>query len=451
MLALTLSLVVLEYILPYLPPQTILSLALTSKALHHLVFPPAAAANSKRRHTLRPWRYLNLGESYTTPVPVKKPSQSSFNLPLSPPPSPPPTASFAYIQQPESIIYKPHILENVRTLILDGLPSVDAKLVGDILASGSGVAPLHRIQILSIRGCPKLQDETLAKTVLREKCFPQDLKGIYYFSDPELDFVSPPAGGADIFVSAKMGRMLNSARRRSVNQNDGGWWAVTLKLLQGQVAFDVEMCRGQAHFQYQDELGQWEERDPRVATMRLTEGCAGCGAWADSENHVEKRGSGYGDGDAMEVLFPPAPVHNSSVASAASDKHLRRGEGRVTLRCTECLDKRYCRGCGKWWCTPCSENVVLPQCEQQPSPTLGALERRQVVSRDCYECGYLCGDCTSMSARVCVNCTGCYCVLQYVSTFYISKEYANMRTAMRDQITSIVNGVSKAHPTAVGV
>lgn len=410
---LDLPLEVVECILPNLPPQAILSLALASKPFYHLIFPPAASSSTK--HTLRPWRYLNLGESYTVPLPVKR---ALSLLPPSPPPSPPPTSIPAFVLEPEAILQKPHILSNIRTLILDGLPSITASFLEALFESGDhpkSVNPSHRIQILSIRACPKIEDMALAMSTLRTQRWPSSLKGIYYFSDPEMDFTTPAAGGADVFVTPKMGRTLSSAKRRSWNPSKGGWWVETMKLLRGKVAFDAEVCRGRAHFQYDDETGEWIEKDPVVASMRLTKGCAGCGAHPETEDyhhHIGQTwGSGYGDGDSSEVVFPPAPVYSSTLASAKSDKHLRRGGGRVTLRCTECLGKRYCRGCGKWWCTPCAEQPIQRQNTEQLSLTAGALERRQVVTRDCFECGFLCGECTRVSARECMNCRGCYCVL----------------------------------------
>ncbi|KAF8420226.1 hypothetical protein EV426DRAFT_701778 [Tirmania nivea] len=427
---LDLPLEVLEYILPNLPPQSILSLALASKSFHYLLFPPAASSSAK--HTLRPWRHLNLGESYASPLPLKKASQKS-----SLPQSPPPTSNPAFVFDPDTILQRSHILSNVRTLILDGLPSVTTPFLETLFQSGDhpgNLSSSHRIQILSIRACPNLDDMPLAISVLRAQEFPSSLRGIYYFSDPEMDFVAPATGGADVFVTPKMGRTLNSAKRRSSDPARGGWWVETMKLLKGKVAFDAEVCRGKAHFQYDDEAGEWIERDPIVASMRLTKGCAGCGTHPESEDyhcHVgQTRGNGYGNGDCSEVMFPPAPVYSSSLASAKSDKHLWRG-GRVTLRCTECLGKRYCRGCGKWWCTPCAERPMQLQNTEQPSLTEGALERRQVVARDCFECGFLCGECTSLSARECVNCSECYCVLHDEQANLHNCEWCTLSTSHR--------------------
>jgi len=407
---------VLEYILPNLPPQTVLSLALVSKSFHHLLFPPAASSSTK--HTLRPWRYLNLGESYTAPLPVKEVSQTLSLLP-SPPPSPPPSPTLTFGIHPETILQKPYILSNVRTLILDGLPSVTAPFLEALFKSGDhpgNANPSHKIQILSIRACPRLEDMALATSVLRMQEFPSSLRGIYYFSDPDMDFVTPSTGGTDVFITAKMERTLNSAKRRGEFPALWGWWVATMEFLRGKVAFDAEVCRGKAHFL---EAGGWTRRDMVVTSMRLTKGCAGCGAHPKSEDyhhHIEQTwGSGYGDGDSCEVVFPPAPIYSSSLASAKSDMHLRRGGGRVALRCTECLGKRYCRGCGKWWCTPCTERPMQqPQSNEQPLAATRALQRRQVVTKDCFECGFLCGECTSLSTRRCANCRGCYCILQYV-------------------------------------
>ena len=394
---------VIEYILPHLPPQTILALSLVSKAFYSLIF------HSAGRHSLRTWRYLNLSEPYTTPLLASKKTQQPLpGFPPSPPPSPPPNTSYKFIQIPESILLKPYVFENVRTLILDGLPSVDTLFVENLLGSGTRRISLHRIEILSIRNCPKLDDKLLATTILNQPHLPlKTLKGIYYFSDPEIDFFPPARGGAENFVSTKTARMLNTATRRSTHV--GGWWAMVIAMLKGKVAFDIETCKGVAHFQPNPLSGELEEGCPRVATMRLTKGCGGCGVHPEVEDHVAAL-----KGD---VLFPPVPIHTSNLASAKCTSHLvGRGGPRVTLRCTECLDKRYCRRCGKWWCQPCANRHGGAYEEQgaQSVPSAGALSRTQIVSLDCFECGALCSECTSLSSRVCVNCKGCYCAIQYV-------------------------------------
>lgn len=387
---------VIEYILPHLPPQTILALSLVSKGFYSLIF------GHNGRYSLRTWRYLNLGESYITPLLASKKLQQRLpGFPLSPPPSPLPNTSYRFIQNPETILLKPYVFENVRTLILDGLPSVDSLFMDNLLA---GRINLHRIEILSIRNCPKLSDKLLGTSLLAQPHSPlKTLKGIYYFSDPEMDFSPPARGGAEIFVSTRMVRMLNTATRRSTHV--GGWWAMVIMMLKGKVAFDIETCKSVTHFQSNPLTGELEEVNPRVATMRLTKGCARCGAHPEVEDHVAAL--------KRDVLFPPAPIHTQNLASAKCTRHLVRGRSvRVTLRCAECLDKRYCRGCGKWWCQPCANRDG--EAYEEPVTSPWALSKTQVVSLDCFECGALCRECTSSSFRVCVNCDGGYCAVQYV-------------------------------------
>jgi len=314
----------------------------------------------------------------------------------------PETSSYyRYTHDPYSILSKPDVSENIRTLILDNLPSVNAGLVGSILST-DGRLKIHRIEILSIRNCPKLDDRILASLMLGD--LPNTLKGIYYFSDPEMDFLPPASGGAKVFVSPKMGRMLNTARRKSTHPAEGGWWAVAMRMLRGKVAFDAEMCNGLAHYQVNPETSEWEEQSPGVATMRLTKGCAGCGAHPETENHVV---SVKGD-----VLFPPVPIHTSTLTSAKSTWHVAESGGvKVTLRCTGCLDKRYCRGCGSWWCQPCAERHDSDSKLVQPTAAEGALVKTQIVSLDCFECGHLCKECTNINSRVCMGCGSCYCTL----------------------------------------
>lgn len=251
----------------------------------------------------------------------------------------------------------------------------------------------------------------LALTLMGAPNFPTSLRAIYYFSDPAMDRLPREHCGAQEFVTPKMKRMLNSVRQRALGGVTGGW-VTTMKALQGKVTFDSNVCRGKNHYFYNEITGEYEERNSTVATTRLLDGCAGCGAWPESELHLsQERGSGYGDGDS-EVVFPPAPVHSSSLAAAKSDRHLRIGQGRVATLCTECIKERQCRACAKWWCQTCV-HMTKPKDTGKPS-SARALARTSIVNNDCYECGYLCDECTSSSSNECENCRGLYCLLQYV-------------------------------------
>ena len=332
---------VIEYILPHLPPQTILALSLVSKGFYSLIF------GHNGRYSLRTWRYLNLGESYITPLLASKKLQQRLpGFPLSPPPSPLPNTSYRFIQNPETILLKPYVFENVRTLILDGLPSVTAWFVKSLLYP-IGIN-LPRIEILSIRDCPKVDDSFLL-AALRSLPYPWKvpLKGIYYFSDPGMDFLPTAGGGAKVFVNPKwIGGIRERAR---INRG----WAEVITKLKGKVAFDTETCRSVTHFQPNPLTNELEKGNLRVATMRLRKGCTGCGAHPEVEDHVAAL-----EGD---ILIPPAPVHTSNLASAKCSRHLVGREGvRITLRCTECLDRRCCDGCGKWWCLPCAARLEEP-------------------------------------------------------------------------------------------
>ena len=274
------------------------------------------------------------------------------------------------------------------------------------------------MEILSIRNCPKVDDGFLRVTILENPS--STLKGVYYFSDPAWDFSPPTEGGAEIFV----GRKWSAGRKTHVRRS----WAKVITDLKGKVAFDTETCKSVTHFQSNPRTSKIEEINPRLATMRLRKGCTGCGVHPEVEDHVNAL-----KGD---VLFPPAPIHRSDLASAKCSRHLVGiSDVRVTLRCAECLNKRYCEGCGKWWCQPCAKSLDeayeeqgeaygdqdedQDETDEEPVAQAGALARTQRLSFDCPDCGLLCMECVSSSSEVCVKCNESYCAEQYVLYIYM--------------------------------
>ncbi|EZF30018.1 hypothetical protein H109_06743 [Trichophyton interdigitale MR816] len=202
------------------------------------------------------------------------------------------------------------VLQDVRTLILDGLP-VTAELVSDILLTDR-----FRISLLSIRGCLYLDDHKLRQAIEyavrpdRAKGSPS-IKGIYYFSPKPIAAATPatpatPASSASpsddrrlpgcntstlghrdssnhrrhrqrhyrAFHRCDLGSAVVQAEepgnRSGVLANRPGclslgseWyrqsgqvlklpsvqngWAHTLQLCQGVISFDAPLCRGARH------------------------------------------------------------------------------------------------------------------------------------------------------------------------------------------------------------
>ncbi|KAI5807348.1 hypothetical protein DFH27DRAFT_315344 [Peziza echinospora] len=358
---------VIEIIVANLQPVDISNLSITSKIFHHLIFPP-----KDQRPSVRAWRNVSLT----------------------------PTNHYANNTR---ILNNPFILQNIRTLILDGCPSISVDwLMSNLLNAESKIGKAHRIQLLSWRDLPfkvKVNEFPVRLYEGREK-LPPTLQGMYLFSDTTVKGTEVP--GAHVFVSGRCERTLRADRkRRDIMER----WEGVLDSLKDRLVFDTEVCRGKRHHINDSPLDGAAAKAPQVATIRLTSTCAGCGACPSVEDWCTD----------SPILFPPVPIHSWGIAAATSSKHMKTAQGltRPTLRCGECMDDCYCRGCKKWWCNSCSiipPTAMAELATEENAAETSALVPVSIVSLDCYECGKLCADCRGPTSKKCQLCSGLYCV-----------------------------------------
>ncbi|GLA76766.1 hypothetical protein AtubIFM55763_008644 [Aspergillus tubingensis] len=274
------------------------------------------------------------------------------------------------------------ILQDVRTLVLDGL-SVPADLLAEIILTDR-----FNVNILSIRECRHLNERKLMQVLThavrpsRPKGTPR-VKGIYHFTPLQQsravirsryrDWWSSRCGNqSSITPSPENGSATGEVAESATQQQDAWYrssgqlfkrsiedgWAETIKQCEGIIAFDAVLCRGPRHdvdlstpMPEGQSASQPEGRPPlapKLATVALgPRGCDGC--------HTSPEGPtfwGQSPDEDLPLLTPP-PLHSSSVVKAKRPVLIPDEQPSLIARCTDCLTDRWCHRCNKWFCEDC--------------------------------------------------------------------------------------------------
>lgn len=261
------------------------------------------------------------------------------------------------------------ILQDVRTLILDGL-SVPADLVAEIVLSDR-----FNVTILSIRGCLNLNERKLMQTLQyavrpgRAKGSPR-VKGIYHFSSPKDDAqhaLGTAAAGHrprhtitgqqhDDDVPGRHAWYKPSGQVLGGSITSG--WAQTIQLCQGIISFDAVLCRSPRHDlnAYASDnarrLGPY--LSPAIATIALgPRGCEGCGTAPEGPAVW-----GYSPDEYFPLLSPP-PLHSSRISTAKNPAVHKNESPTLIMQCEDCVRNRLCRRCRRWWCSDCLQDPEI--------------------------------------------------------------------------------------------
>lgn len=274
------------------------------------------------------------------------------------------------------------ILQDVRTLVLDGL-SVPADLLAEIILTDR-----FNVNVLSIRECRHLNERKLMQVLThavrpsRPKGTPR-VKGIYHFTPLQQsravirsryrDWWSSRCGSQSSITPSPENGSATSEVAESATQQQDAWyrssgqlfkrsiedgWAETIKQCEGIIAFDAVLCRGPRHdvdlstpMPEGQSASQPEGRPPlapKLATVALgPRGCDGC--------HTSPEGPtfwGQSPGENLPLLTPP-PLHSSSVVEAKRPVLIPDEQPSLIARCTDCLTDRWCHRCNKWFCEDC--------------------------------------------------------------------------------------------------
>lgn len=248
-----------------------------------------------------------------------------------------------------------HILQDVQTLVLDGM-SVTADLCYAIINDAS-----YSVRILSIREVRNLNQGKL-RAALQYSCRPgrpknsPRVKALYVFGPQE----STRRGIHNSSFGLGWNHKSKPALTWSLAQEGEDWWSKKGRILTrrispewvncmaacaGLIAFDAVLCQGPRHVN-SPVFGcpsMPADTAPAVASHALG-GCDGCG----------KAPEGLLAQDASSPfslpLLTPLPILTSSVQSAT--RPTQRGLSFVP-RCFDCIRERYCTCCNKWWCESC--------------------------------------------------------------------------------------------------
>ncbi|KAJ5895462.1 hypothetical protein N7495_007153 [Penicillium taxi] len=312
-----------------------------------------------------------------------------------------------------SSLEKQSILQDIRTLILDGL-SVPARIVKDIVEGTN-------VKILSIRQCPDLSHHQL-RQVIEHAVRPErpegtpKLKGIYFFSSPKKNSHAPKPRIHDWWASQKSRNLRaapdssNREAERGKQQNE--WyrasgkvlsgisrpatkeWAYTLQKCEGIIAFDAVLCRGLRHDVNANTTGP--PLEPALATVAL--GPGGCDVCHSSPEGPEIWSPSAG---TQFPLLNPVPLHLSSVLVAQDPEFIKGQQPCLNARCIECLEG-WCRKCNKWICSSCLPNPV----ESNTQSIAHACDNCKVDTiRSCQSCGGgFCMD-HDIGSNACMACT----------------------------------------------
>ncbi|XP_014556158.1 hypothetical protein COCVIDRAFT_100570 [Bipolaris victoriae FI3] len=438
---------ILRQTAPYLPVSALRNLSRTSKSLHAIIHSPEA------------FRYLDLSTVKSAIVPFEGPLDVGG-------------VNFRAKRMDEALteddfysgllrhifnrLEKIHVLQNVHTLVLDGL-SVTAELVKDLLTEER-----FNVRILSIREVKNLNERKLQQYMRyavrpsRPEGTPR-VKGIYLFGsrDPPPRPASPPTKRQPSPVSrgvmssrgAQIGAQWNEKSQQALDvalsRTEDKWykssgkiiskrpspeWAEILQECAGIIAFDAVLCRGPRH-----DPSKAYIRDPSVAgahhpaaflrpsiaTVAL--GPSGCETCHSSPEGPAVFGS---SSPAHHPLLSPVPLHGSTVR-AAQIPHTLDGTASPPLivRCEDCLRGRWCERCHKWWDEDCyvvpatAQRTELQQTEivenLQSDGTTRMLPKQKTkiigVRRDCFGCGHTCITCKELFIRTCKKCNNEYC------------------------------------------
>ncbi|KAL4803907.1 hypothetical protein BDV18DRAFT_143435 [Aspergillus unguis] len=418
---------ILDHLVPYLSPGSLLALSGTSRFVRSLILGTPYVFRHLDLSTCRgaqladqspidsgaqSWRAERMDESLT--------EDEFYSGPL--------RGIFASLDRRS-------ILRDVRTLILDGL-SVPADLVSDILLSDR-----FNLNILSIRECRHLNERKLMQALnyavrpTRPAGTPR-VKGIYYFTPMDRPRATPRYKYRDWWSSVGQRTPgdatpteIDEEKRQNAWYNSSGkllkrhieeGWAQTMQKCEGVIAFDAALCRGPRHdvSLHAARSGSTDEPQssnrllgPAIATIALgPRGCDGC--------HTSEEGPaiwGQSPGEHFPLLTPP-PFHSSSL-NAARRPALLPGEHPVLIaRCVDCLTDRWCHRCNKWFCSSCLpypehvRNNLSPHQTAVRGPRTGNESLGPGVTKDCWECGPTCAACKLDCQRGCQNCQGDYCI-----------------------------------------
>ena len=343
---------ILTHTSPYIGIKSLVSLAATSKAYKSLVY-----------DTLHVFQHADLSGTGVSTGVVR--DLALFNDRK---------IDEAYVQRFSSIfsiLENRNVLQDVRSLILDGL-YVPITVIEDLMCNER-----FQIRLLSIRGVSTLRIRPFDMLrILRHVAESSHLKttpnirALYLFGQTSRaqevltweDIMTSPESittsmGAQLGAGNHVADDLDNFRKLPVEDPysdspysapgkayilEGRWltpgWSDILEVCAGLIAFDAVLCR--------HDREKLHDSRPSLATVRLT-GCKSCGTCPEGPAYP-----GVSPTDHLPLLSPP-PLHSSKVEVAQRVDTQGQPYPPLILRCRTCLKDRWCETCNSWWCESC--------------------------------------------------------------------------------------------------
>lgn len=270
------------------------------------------------------------------------------------------------------------VLTHVQVLILDRL-SVTMELVSEIIQSDQ-----FNVKILSIVECYNINERKL-QALLRYVCRPSRsegsprLKGLYFFGPgrwlrPGRKEKSPSSSVTEGVTTSEGAQLGASTLKRNVGRpayNSEYWnpflaplwkplqikgfvgWEQTLKECQSIISFDAMLCQSVYHdpvFQQQfPDLPHSSQNRPFAVLPLGTRGCDSCGRAPQFENGPPT----LGKSSAKDFPLLSPPPHTANLAEAIWPTPFSREHSQLVISCKECMARRMCEQCSRWWCHDC--------------------------------------------------------------------------------------------------
>ncbi|RFU33518.1 hypothetical protein B7463_g2792, partial [Scytalidium lignicola] len=372
---------------PYLPVSSLFALGATSKSFQTLILKTPkvfrhldlSEINSLPRritaidHGGEVWRNVQLDENVTEDDFYSGPLRGVF-----------------------SSLHKKNILQDVQTLILDGL-CVTADLVSDIVLDSS-----FNVRILSIREALYLNERKLIQALLyavrpsRPANTPK-LEGLYVFGRKD-DPRYPTGPRSQSYIASDHLNIEGEAELTEdivteMAPDEQKWfhrkgklfdrepkkeWADVLVACQGIISFDAVLCDGPRHSALTTAMVKQSDANgtpwynytnaylgPEIANY-VMKSCETCQSAPEGFSQFGKSSL-----DRFPLLAPPL-LHSSRVKDAKTVTIFPRDSLRLLVRCLSCIQKRWCKSCNKWWCEDCYEPTEggSPYREEAPGSLL---------------------------------------------------------------------------------
>jgi hypothetical protein len=256
----------------------------------------------------------------------------------------------------------------VHTLVLDGI-SLTSEKCADIM-----VLRDFNVRMLSIRNVKNMNPAHF-QMALQYMCRPSRaadmprLKALYLFGKSNEQRLC--SLNNQELVEEHRPDAWWGIRGKMFSETISPTWAQTLLVCQGIIAFNSVLCQSPNHFNspvFRADAHGFNFKPPSwaVATVSVSE-CEGCKSAPEGMTTYDA------NNEIRLPLLDPIPMYSSALRAATKPADTSLS---FVPRCVDCLHRRHCVACNKWWCEDCytgpSGHAENPVCIWESSRMVGA-------------------------------------------------------------------------------